>query len=52
MSLSSDVTSMGIGLLNDNESLPLVARETSFIDMSLKGTSAGPTEAENYCERC
>lgn len=52
MSLSSDATSMDIGLLNDNESLPLVARETP-IDMSPKGTSTGPTEAEaeNYCER-
>ncbi len=51
MSLSSDATSMDIGLLNDNESPQLVARETSPIDMSPKST--GPTEAElqNYCER-
>ena len=51
MSLSSDATSTGIGLLDDNESPPSVARETSPIDMSPKGTSTGPTEAENYCER-
>ena len=53
MSLSSDATSMDIGLLNDNESPPLVAREASPIDMSPKGTSTGPTEAElhNYCKR-
>jgi hypothetical protein len=49
MSLSSDATSMDIGLLNDHESPLLVARETSPIDMSPKGTSTGPTEAENYC---
>jgi hypothetical protein len=51
MSLSSDATSMDIALLNDNESPLLVARETSPIDMSPKGASTGPTEAENYCER-
>jgi hypothetical protein len=51
--LSSDATSMDIGLLNDNEPLPLVARETSPIDMSPKGTSTGPAEAEvhHYCKR-
>ena len=53
MSLSSDATSMDIGLRNDNESPPLVVREMSPIDMSPKGTSTGPAEAElqNYCER-
>lgn len=51
MSLSSDATSIDIGLLNDIESPSLVARETSPIDMSPKGASPGPTEAENYCER-
>jgi hypothetical protein len=53
MSLSNDATSMDIGLLrNDNESPPLVVRE-SPIDMSPKGSSSGPAEAElqNYCER-
>ena len=50
ISLSSDAISMDIGLLNDIESPPLVARETSPIDMSPKGTSTGPTEAENYCQ--
>lgn len=49
MTLSSDATSMDIGLLNDHESPLLAARETSPLDMSPKGT--GPTEAENYCER-
>ncbi|KAI0270242.1 hypothetical protein BGY98DRAFT_1179869 [Russula aff. rugulosa BPL654] len=48
MSLSSDATSMDIGLLNDHESPLLVAREASPIDMSPKGASTGPTEAENY----
>jgi hypothetical protein len=53
MSFSSDATSIDIGLLNDNEPPPLVARETSPIDMSPKGTSTGPTEPElhNYCKR-
>lgn len=53
MSFSSDATSIDIGLLNDNETPPLVAREASPIDMSPKGTSTGPTEAElhNYCKR-
>jgi hypothetical protein len=53
MSLSSDATSMGMGLLNDNKSSLLVARETSPIDMSPKDAFIGPTGADeqNYCER-
>jgi hypothetical protein len=37
---------MGMDLLNDNEAPPLVARETSPIDMSPEVTCTGPTEAE------
>jgi hypothetical protein len=49
LSLPSDATSMGIGLLNDNRTTLLVARESSPIDMSSKDAPVGPTEAENYC---
>ena len=53
MSFSSDASSMGIGLFNDNKPSLLVARETSPIDMSPKDAPVGPTDAElqNYCER-
>lgn len=53
MSFSNDATSMGIGLLNDNESSLLVARETSPIGMSQEDAPpVGPTEAESqYCKR-
>jgi hypothetical protein len=49
LSLPSDATTMGIGLLNDNRPSLLVARESSPIDMSTKDAPVGPTEAENYC---
>ncbi|KAI0304292.1 hypothetical protein B0F90DRAFT_1916398 [Multifurca ochricompacta] len=45
--LSGDVTSTGVGLLNGSApSSLLVTRETSPVDMSPKGTSVGPAEAE------
>jgi hypothetical protein len=53
MSFSNDATPMGIGLLNDNESSLLAARETSPIGMSSEDTPpVGPTEVESqYCKR-